>query len=178
MSDYGMFNFGKGKKIEALRHVFRPSLSYNINPSFDQYYDSYVDPTANEQVVEYSRFEQSLYGAPGNVRSSSVGMSISNTIEAKVRDRDTTQITPKKTCIIDCFPHCPSPRWSRTEPGGAGRGPAQHERHLSLLRRGSRVVAADLRQYIRRPRPRPRRPGNRPRYALSSTAPIIYTAAM
>ena len=98
---YGMFNFGKGKKIEALRHVFRPSLSYNINPSFDQFYDSYVDPTANEQVVEYSRFEQSLYGAPGKVRSSSVGMSISNTLEAKVRDRDTTEIKPKKLIILN-----------------------------------------------------------------------------
>ena len=27
---YGMFNFGKGKKIEALRHVLRPSVSYNV----------------------------------------------------------------------------------------------------------------------------------------------------
>ena len=98
---YGMFNFGKGKKIEALRHVLRPSLSYNVNPSFDQFYDSYVDPTANEQVVEYSRFEQSLYGAPGNVRSSSVGISISNTIEAKVRDKDTTQIKPKKLILLN-----------------------------------------------------------------------------
>ncbi len=41
-------------------------------PSPDAFYDSYEDPTANEQVVEYSRFEQSLYGAPGNVRSSEV----------------------------------------------------------------------------------------------------------
>ena len=98
---YGMFNFGRGKKIEALRHVFRPSLSYNINPSFDQFYDSYVDPTANEEVVEYSRFEQSLYGAPGKVRSSSVSMSISNTIEAKVRDRDTTAVKPKKLIILN-----------------------------------------------------------------------------
>jgi len=98
---YGMFNFGKGKKIEALRHVLRPSLSYNVNPSFDQFYDSYVDPTANEQVVEYSRFEQSLYGAPGNVRSSSVGISISNTIEAKVRDKDTTKIKPKKLILLN-----------------------------------------------------------------------------
>ncbi len=98
---YGMFNFGKGKKIEAIRHVLRPSVSYNINPAFDQYYDTYNNPTANDPEVYYSRFEGSLYGAPGRVYSSSVGMSISNTLEAKVRDKDTTAIKPKKLILLN-----------------------------------------------------------------------------
>ena len=31
---YGMFDFGEDKKIQAIRHVMRPSISYNINPRF------------------------------------------------------------------------------------------------------------------------------------------------
>ena len=97
---YGMFNFGKNKKFQALRHVFRPSISYNINPSFDQFYDTYEDPD-QEEPVYYSKFENSLYGAPGRVRSSSVGLSMSNTFEAKVRDRDTTATDPKKLVLLN-----------------------------------------------------------------------------
>ncbi|MFK5981976.1 MAG: putative LPS assembly protein LptD [Flavobacteriaceae bacterium] len=101
---YGMFNFGKGKKIQALRHVFRPSVSYNINPSFDQFWDEYEKPIDNEgnsETVHYSRFEKSLYGSPGRVKSSSFGLSISNTIEAKIRDRDTTATKPKKIVLLN-----------------------------------------------------------------------------
>ena len=39
-----MYNFekeGKDPKIKAIRHVMRPSISYNINPAFDNYYDSF-----------------------------------------------------------------------------------------------------------------------------------------
>lgn len=97
---YGMFNFGKDKKIQALRHIFRPSVSYNINPSFDQFYDTYDDPN-QEDPVYYSRFDNSLYGAPGRVKSSSVGISMSNTFEAKVRDRDTTATDPKKIILLN-----------------------------------------------------------------------------
>ncbi len=103
---YGMFNFGKGGKIQAIRHIFRPSLSYSINPSFDQFWDQYenpIDDNGNTETVYYSRFEKSLYGAPGRVRSSNVGISMSNTIEAKVRDRDTTVTSPKKIVLLNNF---------------------------------------------------------------------------
>ncbi len=102
---YGLFNFGKNNKIQAVRHVVRPSISYNINPAFDRYYDEFIIPeTANEaagEVVEYSRFENTLYGPPNKVYSSSIGMSLSNTFEAKVRDRDTTAVEPKKVTLLN-----------------------------------------------------------------------------
>lgn len=102
---YGLFNFGNDKKIQALRHVVRPSIGYNINPSFDRYYDEFRIPlTAAEaagEVVEYSRFENTLYGPPGKTYSSSIGMSLSNTFEAKVRDRDTTALEPKKVVLLN-----------------------------------------------------------------------------
>ncbi len=102
---YGTFNFGKDKKIQALRHVVRPSISYNINPGFDQFYDEYIiqsaDSLINDQVVSYSRFENTLYGAPGKTYSSSIGMSLSNTFEAKVRDKDSTATEAKKVILLN-----------------------------------------------------------------------------
>lgn len=102
---YGMFNFGTDKKIQAIRHVLRPSVSYSINPGFDKYYEEYQVPTADPQVasdvVKYSRFEHSIYGAPNRNYSSGIGFSLSNTIEAKVRNRDTTVVEPKKISLLN-----------------------------------------------------------------------------
>ncbi|MDR5590315.1 putative LPS assembly protein LptD [Christiangramia sediminicola] len=104
---YGLKNFGKDKKIQAIRHVMRPSISYNINPAFDQYYDTYErdDPTTDDiiELVDYSRFTGTLYGAPGQNFSSSLGLSLSNTFEAKVRDRDSTATEPKKITLLNNF---------------------------------------------------------------------------
>ncbi len=102
---YGTFNLGEDKKIQALRHVVRPNVSYNINPSFDQYYEELQVPTADPdvaaEVVQFSRFENTLYGAPGRTYSSNIGLSLSNTLEAKVRDTDTTATEPKKVVLLN-----------------------------------------------------------------------------
>ncbi len=105
---YGMFDFeeeGEDKKIKAIRHVVRPSISYNINPGFDQYYDEYIipsaDPEVNDEIVAYSRFQNTLYGAPGRVFSSSIGMSLSNTLEAKVRSKDSITNEPRKIVLLN-----------------------------------------------------------------------------
>ncbi|MDO5980303.1 putative LPS assembly protein LptD [Flavivirga spongiicola] len=104
---YGMFNFekeGKDPKIKAIRHVIRPSISYNINPSFDKYYDSYEVVSADGLTtsdVEFSRFDGGIFGAPNKNFSSSMGISVSNNIEAKVRDKDSTATEPKKIIILN-----------------------------------------------------------------------------
>lgn len=102
---YGTFNFGEDKKIQAIRHVMRPSISYSIQPSFDQFYDEYVVPSADpevaDEVISYSRFENSLFGAPSQNFSNSLSFALSNTLEAKVRDRDTTATEPKKISLIN-----------------------------------------------------------------------------
>lgn len=104
---YGMFNFekkGEDKKIKAIRHIMRPSVSYNINPAFDQYYDSYEVVSADGLTtsdVEYSRFEQGIFGVPNQNFSSSMGLSLSNNIEAKVRDKDSTATEPKKVILLN-----------------------------------------------------------------------------
>ena len=101
---YGMFDFGEDKKIQAIRHVMRPSISYNINPSFEKYYDTYEVISADgvtSDEVQYTRFEESLFGAPGKVYSSSVGLSLNNNLEAKVRDRDSTATEAKKVFLLN-----------------------------------------------------------------------------
>ena len=102
---YGLFNFGENSTIQALRHVVRPSIGYNINPAFDRYYDEFTIPlTAEEaagEIVQYSRFDNTLYGPPNKVYSSNISMSVSNTFEAKVRDRDTTATEPKKVTLLN-----------------------------------------------------------------------------
>lgn len=104
---YGTFNFGKDKKIQAIRHVVRPSVSYNISPGFEQYYEEYTipsaDPQVNAQVQQYSRFENTIYGAPGKLYSSSMSFALSNTLEAKVRNPDTTATEPKKIALLNNF---------------------------------------------------------------------------
>ncbi|GAA4279065.1 putative LPS assembly protein LptD [Aquimarina mytili] len=105
---YGTFNFKKGKRIQAIRHTMRPSVSYSINPAFDQFYDTYTvtdNPNTTDidetEVVEYSRFEGGFFGAPSNVFSSSIGFSLSNNIEMKVKSRDTTATEPKKITLLN-----------------------------------------------------------------------------
>jgi lipopolysaccharide assembly outer membrane protein LptD (OstA) len=105
---YGTFKFKKGKKIEAIRHTMRPSVSYSINPAFSEFYDSYTvtdDPNTTNidetEVVEYSRFEGGYFGAPNNVFSSSIGFTLSNNIEMKVNSKDSTATEAKKVTILN-----------------------------------------------------------------------------
>jgi lipopolysaccharide assembly outer membrane protein LptD (OstA) len=101
---YGTFPFKEGSRIQTIRHVIRPSISYSYTPAFDQYFERYqrtdpLDPTLTEEV-EYSRFEGGLYGAPTNRVSSSMSLSVSNVIEAKVRSRDSTVTEPVKISLL------------------------------------------------------------------------------
>jgi lipopolysaccharide assembly outer membrane protein LptD (OstA) len=95
---YGTFNFGEDKKIQAIRHVMRPSIGYSYTPSFEQFYETYTDEDGEE--VQYTPFETSIYGRPSLNRGSSLNFSLQNTLEAKVRDKDSTATEPKKVSIL------------------------------------------------------------------------------
>lgn len=99
---YGTFKFGDDKKIQAIRHVMNPGISYSYSPAFDQYYDQYLSDVAGQPTIkEYTRFEQAVFGAPGNNYASSVGFSLKNTFEAKVRDSDSTKTEAKKIKLLN-----------------------------------------------------------------------------
>jgi lipopolysaccharide assembly outer membrane protein LptD (OstA) len=104
---YGMFDFqkeGKDPKIQAIRHVMRPSISYSVSPAFDQYYETYdiidADGTTSDEV-EYTRFENSLFGSPINNYSSNIGISLGNNLEAKIRSKDSTNTEPEKIKLLN-----------------------------------------------------------------------------
>ncbi|MCX2719887.1 putative LPS assembly protein LptD [Lentiprolixibacter aurantiacus] len=97
---YGTFTFGEDKKIQAIRHVMRPTISYGYAPSFEQYYDEYLNE-ATGQNVQFSRFEGTIYGAPRLGKSNALSLSLANTLEAKVKDKDSTATEPKKIQLIN-----------------------------------------------------------------------------
>ena len=97
---YGLFNFKEGKNIESIRHVIRPSVSYNIRPSFEEYYDTYIID-ANGNTAEYTRFEDTFFGRPSKVYSSNIGINVSNNLEAKIRSKDSLVTEPKKIKILN-----------------------------------------------------------------------------
>jgi lipopolysaccharide assembly outer membrane protein LptD (OstA) len=97
---YGTFNFGENKKIQSIRHVMRPSVSYGYTPSFEKYYDTYALDASGTTSKQYSRFEGGIFGAPGLNNSNTMGFDLSNTFEAKVTDKDSTKVEPKKIMLL------------------------------------------------------------------------------
>jgi hypothetical protein len=95
-----------GDKIQAIRHVLTPSVSFSYAPDFSAsrygYYDTYMKTDANGNVtmVEYSPYQGSLYGVPGRGKTGSVSFDMSNNVEMKIKsDADTTGF--KKISLID-----------------------------------------------------------------------------
>lgn len=95
-----------GDKIQAIRHVITPQVSFSYAPDFGAsrygYYDTYqkTDADGNVSLVQYSPYQSGLYGVPGRGRTGSVSWDLSNNIEMKVKsDKDSTGV--KKVSLID-----------------------------------------------------------------------------
>ena len=95
-----------GKKIQAIRHVFTPSVSFSYAPDFGQsrfgYWDSYVktDKDGNVSTVMYSPYAGALYGTVSRGKTGSITLDVSNNLEMKVRtERDSTGY--RKISLID-----------------------------------------------------------------------------
>ena len=104
---YGFYHpagFLKKSRIHTIRHVFKPSISFTYAPDFGDhrygYYDSYVYTDKNGEVrtVEYSPYQNSLYGIPGKGKTGSISFSVSNNVEMKWRTKNDSL---KKISIID-----------------------------------------------------------------------------
>jgi len=97
---YGMFNFKKGR-LQAIRHVMRPSISFSYRPDFSFYYDEVQQSEDEDDLLEYSRFEGGLYGQPSRGLSSSLNFSLNNTLEAKIMPKDSTATEAKKVTLLN-----------------------------------------------------------------------------
>ena len=104
---YGMYNFGKYRRVQAIRHVVSPSLSMSISPDLATYANgyrtlTYTDASNEIKTYEYNIYSGQLYSPPGSGRSATASFSIGNNLEAKVRDfADTTGTGSKKVKLID-----------------------------------------------------------------------------
>lgn len=122
--------FPKGK-LEAVRHVLTPSISFSYRPDFGKkgwgYYGTYNEPVYYKDSIdeltgrriqrvdengnpifveqEYSRYSAGIYGNASKGLTASLSFSLGNNLEMKLRnDNDTTGKEPFKVySLIDAF---------------------------------------------------------------------------
>ncbi len=93
-----------GKRLNMVRHVFTPTVSFSYAPDFGEskwgYWDTYTktDAEGNVSLVSYSPYAGSLFGTPSKGKTGQVSFDMSNNIEAKVLNKDDSI---KKISIID-----------------------------------------------------------------------------
>lgn len=95
-----------GDKIQAIRNVITPQISFSYAPDFGAsrygYYQTYqkTDADGNVSLVEYSPYSDQLYSVPGKGKMGSISMDLSNNLEMKIKsDEDSTGY--KKISLID-----------------------------------------------------------------------------
>lgn len=108
---YGFFKPMKflGDKVQMIRHVITPTVSFSASPDFSApgwgYYGSYAYTDKNTGQVrtkKYSYFQHGIFGSPGQGKSGTVSFSLANNLEMKVKsDEDSTGV--KKVSLIENF---------------------------------------------------------------------------
>lgn len=95
-----------GDKIQTIRHVVTPTVSFSYAPDFSAsrygYYETYQRTNSDGSVdlVQYSPYQNGLYGVPGAGKTGSISFGLDNNIEMKIRsDKDSTGF--KKLSLID-----------------------------------------------------------------------------
>ncbi|MBQ8812247.1 MAG: hypothetical protein IJZ70_08050 [Bacteroidales bacterium] len=105
---YGLFQFGKHRKLQAIRHVVSPSISASFSPEKGTYFNGYRTLTYTDRNGEVKTQDYNIYtgmgtgSPPGKGKTASLNFSLGNNFEAKVRDlTDTTGTGTKKIKLID-----------------------------------------------------------------------------
>lgn len=105
---YGTYFFKKGS-IKAIRHVMNPSLSFSYQPDFSADNFGYFQTLkikdgerAGEEIVK-SRYQGFVYGAPSTGEMGSIGLSVNNTLEMKIKAKSDTSTQATKVPILNNF---------------------------------------------------------------------------
>lgn len=93
---YGFWKPAKflGDKVQMIRHVLTPTVSFNFSPDFGAgfwgYYGtySYVDGQGQRQERKYNYFSHGLLGSPSSGKISSLSVNLANNLEMKVKDEN------------------------------------------------------------------------------------------
>ncbi|WP_221408017.1 putative LPS assembly protein LptD [Proteiniphilum sp. X52] len=105
---YGMYTPWKvfGDKVQAIRHVFSPSISLSYQPDFGDprynFYETYTYRNEYGEDVEYtySPYSNMMFGTAPRGESGSIGFDFKNNVEMKVlNDKDSTGV--RKISLID-----------------------------------------------------------------------------
>ncbi|HCB87688.1 MAG TPA: kinase, partial [Porphyromonadaceae bacterium] len=105
---YGMYVPWKifGDKVQAIRHVFSPSISLSYKPDFGDpkygFYEkySYRNEFGEDVEYSYSPYSRMMFGTAPAGQSGSIGFDFKNNLEMKVKsESDSTGF--KKMSLID-----------------------------------------------------------------------------
>ncbi len=105
---YGMYTPWKifGNKVQAIRHVFTPSISLSYRPDFSDpkynFYETYTYKNEYGEDVEYtySPYASMMFGTAPKGESGSIGFDFKNNLEMKIRD-DSDSTGTRKISLID-----------------------------------------------------------------------------
>jgi len=97
---YGLFQFKRGH-VEAIRHVIRPTLSFNYKPDLSRghYYTDTISPGF---AYRMSEFEGALYPGFSEGKTGGISFSLDNNLEMKWRSKKDSGLV-KKIKLIDGF---------------------------------------------------------------------------
>ena len=97
-----------GDKVQMIRHVLTPTVSFSWAPDFGApfwgYYGSYSYTNSNGQEVtnNYSYFSHGIFGVPSRGKSGILSVNLANNLEMKVKsEKDSTGM--KKISLIENF---------------------------------------------------------------------------
>lgn len=95
-----------GDKVQMIRHVLTPTVSFNWSPDFGHpiwgvyNYYVYTDQAGNDRRVDYSYFSHGIFGVPSRGKRGAVSLNLANNLEMKVKsDKDSTGV--KKISLIE-----------------------------------------------------------------------------
>lgn len=95
-----------GDKIQMIRHVLTPTVSFSASPDFGDpmwgIYGSYdyVDPQGVPRTRRYNYFSHGVFGSPSEGKSGIVSVNLANNLEMKVKsDNDSSGV--KKISLIE-----------------------------------------------------------------------------
>ena len=97
-----------GDKVQMIRHVLTPTVSFSWAPDFSDpmwgYYGSYsyTNNAGQEVTQQYSYYQHGIFGVPSRGKTGVVSVNLANNLEMKVKsDSDTTGV--KKISLIENF---------------------------------------------------------------------------
>ncbi len=95
---YGMYTFKKGP-VTALRHVMTPRLVANFRPDLGDWIQGFYGQ--NGEFISWSPNQIGIYGSSPQGMSGTVGFSVDNNLEMKVRSKKDTITGIKKIPILE-----------------------------------------------------------------------------